>query len=107
MFELWDREATEEETEELIQKAAALIRKRKMETPAIFAIEMHKPLASVGAQATMFFAPFLVPFFGTEGVGAYSAIFSKRRNLERLLEILEQPPVEAERVSETEPVGKS
>jgi hypothetical protein len=92
MFEYWDREPTNDETSALIEKAAKAIRRRKMETPAIFAIELHKPLANTGAHAAMFFAPFLVPFFGMEGVGQYSAVFRKRENLERLMDLLAAPP---------------
>ena len=92
MFEYWDREPTDAETAALIEKAANAIRRRKMETPAILALELHKPLANTGAHASMFFAPFLVPFFGTEGVGKYSAVFRKRENLERLIDMLAAPP---------------
>ena len=88
MFEYWEQELPEAEVERLIEKAAEGIRRRKMETPAIFAIEMHKPLANVGANAALVLSPFLIPFFGIENVGAYSAIFRERRNLERLLDKL-------------------
>ena len=91
MFEYWEQEPPEAEVEALIVKAANEIRRRRMETPAILAIEMHKPLANIGAHAMLAFAPFLVPFFGVDNVGAYSAIFRERKNLDRLLDKLAEP----------------
>jgi acyl-CoA reductase-like NAD-dependent aldehyde dehydrogenase len=99
MFEYWEQEPSEAEVEELIEKAAKEIRRRRMETPAILAIEMHKPLANIGAHAAIAFAPFLAPFFGADKVGAYSAIFRERKNLDRLLDKL-AAPVEDVAISE-------
>lgn len=94
MFEYWEQELPDAEVERLIEKAASEIRRRKLETPAIFAIEMHKPLANVGAHAALALSPFLIPFFGMDNVGAYSAIFRERRNLDRLLDKLADAPAE-------------
>jgi hypothetical protein len=106
MFEYWDQELPEAEVEALIEKAATEIRRRKLETPAILAIEMHKPLANVGAHAALAFSPFLVPFFGLDGVGAYTAIFRDAKNLDRLLDKLEAPPDVPDRpVSKKSPRG--
>ena len=74
MFDLWKEPLTEEERETLLDKAAHEIKKRKMETPAILALEMHKPLAFLGSQAVVAFSPFLVPtsavYSGTTSVGS-------------------------------------
>lgn len=91
MFELWDQEPTEEEVADAIATTAQKIRKRKMETPAIMALEMHKPLAYVGAHAAIGFSPFLISFFGFDAVNRYTRVFSKRENVERLIEELEKP----------------
>ena len=94
MFEYWEQEIPEAEVERLIEKASEAIRRRKLETPAIFAIEMHKPLSNVGAHAALALSPFLIPFFGLDNVGAYSAIFREKRNLERLVDKLAEPRAE-------------
>ena len=86
---MWSTELTEEETETLIQKAADEIARRKLQTPAILFIEMNKPLANVGANAALLFAPFVVPFTGFDFVNDYTRLFSKRENVERLLVKLE------------------
>ena len=87
---LWASDLTEEETENLIQKAANEVVRRKLETPAILFIEMHKPLANIGANLSLVFAPFTVPFFGFDFVNDYSRLFSKRENVERLLVRIEE-----------------
>lgn len=90
MSDLWKEELTEEETQELISKAAAEIRKRKMITPAILLFEMHKPLSFLASQAAIVFSPFLVPFVGFDNVNDYSRLLAKRDNIERLLQELER-----------------
>ena len=64
MRELWDEDLTLEETERLLDKAAHEIRKRRMEGPAILALEMHKPLAGIASHMMVATMPFTIPFFG-------------------------------------------
>ncbi|MBS1719104.1 MAG: hypothetical protein JST35_01515 [Armatimonadetes bacterium] len=85
MFDFWTSEPTEEEVEEAIQQAFEDISKRKLELPALLALESHKPFANVMAQMSLGLAPFLVPLFGFDRVNNYSRVFSKRENLERLI----------------------
>ena len=73
----------------MLDKAAAEIRKRRLETPAIMALELHKPLANVGANALVVLAPFAVPFFGFDGVHDASRLLRKRSNVEKLIQRLE------------------
>ena len=65
------------------------IKKRKLEAPAIMLFEMHKPISYIGSQAAIVFSPFIVPFVGFDAVNNYSRLFSKRQNVERLLQVLE------------------
>lgn len=95
MFDFWKDELTPDEEEKLIDKAAREIERRKLEAPAILALEMHKPLAFVGSQASIAFAPFIAPFFGFDFVNNYSRLFAKRENVERLLKRLESGPCDA------------
>ena len=94
MNNLWDEELTEEETRRLVENLAKKIRKRKMETPAVLMLEMHKPLAFVGGQAMVAFSPFLIPFLGFDRVNDYSRLLSKRENWEMLLDAIERPDSE-------------
>lgn len=92
----WAEDLTPEQEDELLQKAADQIRKRKLEAPAILFLESHKPLSYVGSQAATVYAPFLVPFLGYDFVHNYSKLFAKRENVEKLITLIEQaPPKEA------------
>ena len=89
MPELWDSELTDEETDALLRKAADQVIKRKMITPAILALEMHKPIAHIGSSSALALSPFIVPFFGFDTFNDYSRLFSKPENFERLIVMLE------------------
>jgi hypothetical protein len=95
VLDFWSKELTDEEAEELIEKAATEIEKRKMSMPAILFLEMHKPLSYIGSQAAIVLAPFIVPFVGFDLVNNYSRLFAKRENIEKLIVRLENPREEA------------
>jgi hypothetical protein len=100
MFDFWETELTDEETEALLDKAAFEVTRRKLEVPAIIALELHKPMANIGAHGILAMSPFLVPFFGFDFVNNYSRVFAKRENIERLITRLEvqrgTPPASTE-----------
>ena len=89
-LDLWSSELTLEEEEALVRKAAGEIKKRKLEAPAILALEAHKPLSNVIAQSMIVFSGFLVPFLGFQNVNDYSRLFQKRENIEKLIRLLEK-----------------
>jgi positive regulator of sigma E activity len=94
-IDFWSKELTDEEAEQLIEKAVSEIQKRKLITPAILFLEMHKPLGYIGSQAAIAFSPFIVPFVGFDFVNNYSRLFSKRENIEKLIVRLENAREEA------------
>jgi hypothetical protein len=96
MFDFWKSELTEEETEELLDRAAHAIRKRRMQAPAILMLESHRPLCNVGGHAALVFAPFIIPFLGFDRVNNYSMLLSKQENIERLVQRLEAPVKEGD-----------
>lgn len=100
MFEFWKDDLTEEEEDALIEKAALEIEKRKLEVPAVLMLESHKPLAFVGSQTAIAFAPFLAPFVGFDFINNYSRLFSKRENVEKLLVRIENGRKDPSRVEE-------
>ncbi|HTQ08443.1 MAG TPA: hypothetical protein VMI31_00080 [Fimbriimonadaceae bacterium] len=100
MFDLWKDPLTEEKRDELLDRAALEIRKRKMEVPAILFLEMHKPLAYVGSQALVVFAPFLIPFVGFDNLNNYSLLLSERGNVELLIQRLEKRGDDAAKTEE-------
>ena len=91
MFDFWENELTEEETQVLLDKCAGEIRRRELEAPAIVFLEMNKPISNVFAHLGLASAPFLVPLFGFDFINDYSNLLRKRDNVERLICMLEKP----------------
>ncbi|MBX7133509.1 MAG: hypothetical protein K1X67_12620 [Fimbriimonadaceae bacterium] len=89
MNDFWQTELTEEETQALIQKATDEVAKRRLQSPAVLFLEMNKPLSNIAANATVVFAPFLVPFFGFDAINDVSRLMTKRENIERLIQSIE------------------
>jgi hypothetical protein len=87
---MWETDLTEEEAQVLLDKAAAEILKRKMTVPAILMLEMHKPFARLGSQASIVFSPFLVPFLGFDNVNNYSRLMGRPGAVEELMQRLEK-----------------
>lgn len=89
MDSLWHNDLTDEQADELIQRAAEEVVKRKLAVPAVLFLEMNKPLANVVGHAGVFFSPFLIPFFGFDRVNDYSRLVSSRARVEQLIERIE------------------
>lgn len=87
--DFWERELTPEEEEKLIEEAAKVILSRRLETPAIMAIEVHKPLASIGGQTMVALAPFIAPFIGFDRLNQWSQFMVKPGAIDRLIQRLE------------------
>lgn len=87
---MWQEKLTDEEGERMVQSLAHKIVRRRMQTPAILFLEMHKPLANVGGHAMLVTAPFLIPFVGYDAVNDYSRLMSDRRWWERLVDLLDE-----------------
>lgn len=64
----WDAPMTAEEEDRVIDAIARRIAKHGLETPAIWMIEIHRPLFSLLGQGAIVFSPGLAPFFAR---GAY------------------------------------
>jgi len=86
-------EISEEEEDRIIEKAAELIHKHKMEVPAIMLLESSKPVAYIGGElGRAYLAPFLPLLeqdFGIPGNKLIS-IFEKRENIEKLIRSIEE-----------------
>lgn len=86
MNELWAEELGEEEIDRLVERLASEIARRGMEAPAVFFLEMQKPIANVSGHAAIAFSPFLIPFFGFDAVNDYSRLLRDRRCVDRLID---------------------
>jgi hypothetical protein len=75
--------------EELIENLSHGILKRGMEAPAIFALEMYKPLAGVLYNLSMAVFPMLTAVFGLDKVQEIIQIMRNPESVERLIQALE------------------
>ncbi len=86
----WEEELTDEQEKALIEKATREISKRKLEVPAILALEVHRPLAGIGGQSLVAFAPFIAPFVGSKTLDDWSRFLLKPGAVGRLIERIEE-----------------
>lgn len=87
-------EMTEERRTQLIENIAQKVAQYGMITPAIFFLEMNKPLSYIGSQAMHFFSPIVSVLFTS--FEEYAHFFEDRQNVERLIVRLEQVASEQE-----------
>lgn len=90
MEALWKEQLAPETKAELVEKLAMAVHKRRMETPAILFLEMHKPLAGLASQSMVVFSPFLIPFVGLDKLDDYSRLAGDRQAIEQLISRLEE-----------------
>lgn len=88
-----DEELTEEEVDEIIRKTAERIQQYGMETFAILILETVKPLVYVGGEMSrLMISPFLPALGSTANELGENLInvFEERKNVEKLITILEE-----------------
>lgn len=100
----WDAELSEEERDRLIESLVQKIQRYRMESAAIFFLEMHKPLTYVASQSMLLGSGFLAPLFGPENVQKYSKMFEKRENVELLIRRIEESYVRSEKNPDPKPI---
>jgi hypothetical protein len=87
--ESFARELTAEEEARMIDRIAAEVIKRRLETVAIMFLESVKPMSYIGSQLAMVFVGPFLAVFGDLGVN-YIKFFDKRENVEKLLLKIEE-----------------
>ncbi len=81
-------EITPERRDEICQALAERVASFGLITPAIFFLEMHRPLSFVGSQLMHFFSPIVGVFFET--FEDYAFFFEQRENVDLLVKKLEE-----------------
>ena len=92
-------EITPEEEERVIRKVASIIHKYRMEPAAILVLESFKPLVWVGGELGKYIlSPFLLALGEEISIRGekFFMIFQNRKNIERLVSILEEMSREEE-----------
>lgn len=84
-----ETELSPEERDRILDRAAEAVARRRMEVPAILALEMHRPLAFLGSQALIVFTPLLGPAFGLERLLTLTALLREPENIDRFADAIE------------------
>lgn len=85
-----EEDADAEQRDAVIERIAREVVGRRMETPAILFLEMHKPLSFVASQGVLVGAPVFAPFFGIKNVEVASRLMANRGNVELLIRRIEE-----------------
>ena len=81
---------TDEQVNGAIEDIARHIVRRRLETPAILLLEMHKPVSFIASQALVVGTPFLGPLLGVDRLAHYGSILHDRANLDRLIQRIDE-----------------
>lgn len=77
--------------EQLIEQLSQRAQTWGLSSPAILFLEMHKPLAYVGAQMMLAIQPFLSFWWRDQDVRDLAALLEDRANVDALIARLESP----------------
>lgn len=80
---------------EIVDKLAKSLVRRRLTTPALFALEMGRPLNFIGSQAMLFFQPIVSVLFDTEGYREFARLMEHRESVAYLCERIETIEAEA------------
>ena len=94
------QEALSDEDRAFIQRIAQRIHKTGLVTPAVFFLEMVKPLALLGSHTMVFFGPIISAFIRADGYYRAAELFEEPHNVELLISEIER--LEAEHKDKNE-----
>lgn len=86
----WDTPLPEEDREKLLEEFATAVAKRGLQTPVIFGLEMHRPLAFTASQSIVVFGPMLAPLLGIERLQSVSRLLQEPGIIDRLIERIDR-----------------
>jgi hypothetical protein len=78
-----------ERRDEIIDYLAQNVIRRKLQTPAIFFLELNKPMSTVASNMITFAQPSLGAFFGFRRMAEWAALLNERENVEMLIQRIE------------------
>lgn len=85
-----EKPLSENEIDEALSRVAAKIVARRLETPAVVFLEMHRPLSFVASQGLLAALPLIGPIVGTDKILGMSRILENRANIDRLISHIEE-----------------
>ncbi len=79
-----------EDDKRFLEKIAKKIHQHGMVSPAVFFLEMTKPLALLGSHFLVFFGPIINSFIQAENYYRTVQVFEEPKNVEILLKLIER-----------------
>jgi len=86
----WDDPLPESEREQLLNDLANAVARRGLQTPALFALEIHRPLAFTLSQGMIVFGPLFAPLIGMERMERAARLLREPGIIDLLIERIEQ-----------------
>ena len=74
----------------ILNNCAERVCRLGLAVPAIFFLEMHKPLTGLAHSASVMAEPILGPLLGMHRVKDLSALLEERENVEKLIQLIEK-----------------
>ncbi len=87
-----DKSKLDQEKLEILDQLADFVVKRKLDIIAVFMIESTRPLHYLGAQAVIFFEPFLNIIFDNKKILLFREAMEESQYVDYLLDRIEYPP---------------
>ena len=94
-----------ERQENLLKRLADKIIQMGMITPAIFFLEMNKPLNFIGSQLMLIFEPFAQLVFNYADYHTFVLMMEKRDNIEKLIRMIETRDIELRQQKQIRPAA--
>jgi hypothetical protein len=87
----WDRPLDRAERDTILTKIAESVVKRGMQTPAVWFLEVHKPLAPLGSQLAVALSPFIAVWLadGAFDLQKCFQILRDTKNIDLLVKMIE------------------
>ena len=82
---VFPEDVPEEEAAALLEKVADSIVRRRLSAPALFSLEMCRPLNFVGSQAMIALQPFVSAFVDATSYRKLALVLERDRNLDALM----------------------
>jgi hypothetical protein len=87
----WDEPVSNTDRDTMLARIAEQIKRRGLQTPAIWFLEIHRPLFPLGGQLAIGLSPFLALFFsgGAFDLRKYTKLMSDPQNVGILIRLID------------------
>ena len=86
-----------------LDRAADKVAALHLESPVVFFLEIHKPLARLAYHLGIFCEPLLAPLFGPDRYAVLHALLSAPENIDKFIHRIEERSEENQRTSHSLP----